>query len=54
MKTLLTIIGLGLISGATYAAQDVDESLDADPNGSVSVSNTSGNIEVRGWSRNEG
>ncbi len=32
-------------------AEDVSETMDADPRGHVSVSNIAGSIEVRGWSR---
>ena len=35
------------------ASQDVSESLDAASDGRVSISNTSGSIEVEGWSRSE-
>lgn len=34
-------------------ADDVDRTLDADPNGTVKINNTSGMVDVRGWSRNE-
>ena len=34
-------------------ADDIDRTLDADPNGTVSINNTSGMVDVRGWSRNE-
>ena len=35
------------------AARDVSESLNAADDGRVSISNTSGSIEVEGWSRNQ-
>ncbi len=36
---------------APVLAEDVSETLEADPNGHVSVSNVAGSIDVRGWSR---
>ncbi len=42
-----------LIALPAAAAQDVNESLDAARDGRVSISNTSGSIEVEGWSRNQ-
>ncbi len=35
------------------AAREVNESMNASKDGRVSISNTSGSIEVQGWSRNE-
>lgn len=52
MKTL-TLIALALLPGVALAEQTVDETLDADPKGTVTVSNTAGDVVVRGWSRNE-
>ena len=42
-----------LVAQPADAARDVSESLDASDDGRVSISNTSGSIEVEGWSRNE-
>jgi DUF4097 and DUF4098 domain-containing protein YvlB len=42
-----------LIALPAWASQRVDERMDAASDGRVSISNTSGDIEVEGWSRNE-
>lgn len=47
---LVAIFALGM--PAAYA-DDVDEIMDADSDGTVTVSNVSGSIEVQGWSRNQ-
>ena len=52
MMRYLTLICLGL-TWATANAQEINETLDADPRGEVHVSNTAGSVEVTGWSRNE-
>jgi DUF4097 and DUF4098 domain-containing protein YvlB len=40
--------------GATWAlADEVDEIMDADPDGTVVISNVSGSVEVQGWSRSQ-
>ena len=40
--------------GATWAAADeIDEIMDADPDGTVVISNVSGSVEVQGWSRSQ-
>jgi DUF4097 and DUF4098 domain-containing protein YvlB len=41
------------IGANAEASQDISESLDVASDGRVSISNTSGSIEVEGWSRNE-
>ncbi len=41
------------VAAPADAARDVSESLDAADDGRVSISNTSGSIEIEGWSRNE-
>jgi DUF4097 and DUF4098 domain-containing protein YvlB len=47
------VLLFGLL-GATWAnADDVNEILDADADGTVSISNVSGSVEVQGWSRNQ-
>ena len=50
-------LGTALLGSAlalpALADQDIDEKLDAASDGRVSISNTSGSIEVEGWSRNE-
>jgi DUF4097 and DUF4098 domain-containing protein YvlB len=52
MKRLTAII-LGLVLAATAAAEEVDLTLDAAPDGHVHISNISGSVSVSGWSRDE-
>ena len=42
-----------LMISSLAAAGEVDQKLDADPEGTVSVYNTSGSIEIEGWGRRE-
>lgn len=52
MKKLSVIIsGLLLVSAA--AAEEVDRTLDAAPDGQVDISNIAGSITVKGWSRDQ-
>ena len=50
-------LGFVLLSSAlalpALADQDIDERLNAAEDGRVSISNTSGSIDIQGWSRNE-
>ncbi|HEV7608209.1 MAG TPA: DUF4097 family beta strand repeat-containing protein [Steroidobacteraceae bacterium] len=48
---LLVICALPLAAAA--GSDSVDRKVAADANGAVTISNVSGNIEVRGWDRNE-
>jgi DUF4097 and DUF4098 domain-containing protein YvlB len=52
MMKYVKLISLGLLCGAAFA-EDVNEKMDADADGMVSISNVAGSIEVQGWSRNE-
>jgi DUF4097 and DUF4098 domain-containing protein YvlB len=52
MKMIKVLI-LSLMATATFAAEDVNETLDADADGNVKISNVSGSVEVNGWSRNQ-
>jgi DUF4097 and DUF4098 domain-containing protein YvlB len=52
MKKLTTIILL-MFAGSAFAAESIDKTMDADPNGTVSVSNISGWVKVEGWDRNQ-
>lgn len=52
MKKLTFTISC-LIAATALADDDIDKTLDADPNGTVSVTNTAGMVDIRGWSRNE-
>ena len=47
----LTAVGLCLAS--PVLADDISETLAADPDGEVSISNIAGSVEVRGWSRDQ-
>ncbi|MEM6511759.1 MAG: DUF4097 family beta strand repeat-containing protein [Pseudomonadota bacterium] len=47
----LTVVSVLLASPAF--ADTINETLSADPRGEVSISNTSGSVEVSGWSRDE-
>ena len=50
-KIALTVFALSVASFTT--AEEVNRKLDADPEGTVSVYNTSGSIEIVGWGRRE-
>jgi DUF4097 and DUF4098 domain-containing protein YvlB len=52
MKRLVLLL-IVLTSTAAYADQDIDEIKDAAADGTVHISNTSGSVEVDGWSRNQ-
>ena len=54
MKTLLTVIaGLTLAWPAFADEVEIDKTLDAAPDGHVNISNISGEVTVRGWSRDQ-
>ncbi|MEO1247853.1 MAG: DUF4097 family beta strand repeat-containing protein [Pseudomonadota bacterium] len=56
MKTFATCIAVNAVACALAmpaAARDVNESMNAAEDGRVSISNTSGSIEVQGWSRDQ-
>jgi len=55
MRTLNKLALFALAIGMTAAAGAAEEqrSVDASPDGKVSVSNVAGSIEIMGWSRNE-
>jgi Toastrack DUF4097 len=42
-----------LCSSATFAEEDIDRALQADPKGDVDISNVAGSVNVSGWDRNE-
>lgn len=42
----------GLMAGPA-AARDVQRNVDASPDGKVTITNTAGSIEIKGWSRNQ-
>ena len=52
MKRLLFLGGC-LLSLPIWAAQQVDETIDADPAGYVEIKNTAGRIEVKSWDKDQ-
>lgn len=52
MKTY-TLMLLGMFSGATVLAAEINESIDAAADGTVSISNIAGSVDVQGWSRSQ-
>jgi len=50
MKRLFLIIATTLLAWPA-SAEDVNKTLDADPNGHVEIFNTAGSVTVEGWSR---
>jgi DUF4097 and DUF4098 domain-containing protein YvlB len=52
MKTYALTL-LGLFSATAVVAADVNEFLDAAADGTVSIANVAGSIDVQGWSRNQ-
>jgi hypothetical protein len=53
MMKIYTLTFLGIFSATAVVAEEINESMDAAAEGTVSVSNVSGSIEVQGWSRNQ-
>jgi DUF4097 and DUF4098 domain-containing protein YvlB len=53
MIRILGFTGLLLLPFYSLAANEVQRTIDAASDGKVSISNTSGEIQVSGWSRNE-
>jgi DUF4097 and DUF4098 domain-containing protein YvlB len=52
-RNLIAVLLLGLLATATFAAENVDRTLDAAADGDVTISNVSGSVEVHGWSRKQ-
>lgn len=50
LARLALIVSLGI---APAFADDVNEIMDADADGTVTVSNVAGSVEIQGWSRNQ-
>lgn len=48
----MTLIIAGLFLAAPLLAEEVDQTLEATPDGEVDISNIAGSITVEGWSRN--
>jgi DUF4097 and DUF4098 domain-containing protein YvlB len=56
MNTLspkLLLIFSGLLSAVAFAAEDINETMDAAADGIVAISNVAGSVEVQGWSRKQ-
>lgn len=49
----LTIAILGLSLTSLVVAEELDRTMDADPNGEVSISNLAGKVDVKGWDRSQ-
>jgi DUF4097 and DUF4098 domain-containing protein YvlB len=49
----LLLVTVGIFSAMPAMAEEVEKTIDASPNGVVSISNTAGSVQVVGWSRNE-
>jgi DUF4097 and DUF4098 domain-containing protein YvlB len=47
------LVVMSMFAASVAYAEDINEIKDADPNGTVSISNIAGSIEVQGWSRNQ-
>jgi DUF4097 and DUF4098 domain-containing protein YvlB len=50
-KILLTLSSL--LSSAAFAADDINEIMDAAADGTVEISNVAGSVEIEGWSRKQ-
>lgn len=42
-----------MFAGSVFAGEAINKTMDADPNGTVSVSNISGSVTVEGWTRDQ-
>jgi DUF4097 and DUF4098 domain-containing protein YvlB len=52
MKTF-TLTLLGIFTATTVVATEINESMDAAADGTISISNVAGSVDVQGWSRNQ-
>ncbi len=48
-----TLTLLGIFSATTVVAADINESMDAAADGTISITNVAGSVDVQGWSRNQ-
>ena len=48
MKTF-TLTLLGIFTATTVVATEINESMDAAADGTVSISNIAGSVDVQGW-----
>jgi hypothetical protein len=53
MMKIHTITLIGMFGATSVAAAPINESMDAAADGTVSISNVSGSVDVQGWSRNQ-
>ena len=53
MMKIYTLTFLGMLGTTTIVAAPINESMDAAADGTVSISNISGSVDVQGWSRNQ-
>ncbi|VUX54936.1 conserved exported protein of unknown function [uncultured Woeseiaceae bacterium] len=53
MAKMILLTMTGVLSTTIIAAEEVQKTVDAEPNGLVSITNIAGTIEVVGWSRNQ-
>lgn len=53
MMRAFTLTLLGILGATAVAADEINETMDAASDGTVSVSNVAGMVEVEGWSRNQ-
>jgi len=53
MMKIYTLTFLGLFGTSAVIAAPINESIDAAADGTVSISNVSGSVEVQGWSRSQ-
>ncbi len=47
------LIFIATLLATPALAEDIDQRMDADPEGEVQISNIAGSVDVRGWSRNQ-
>ena len=52
MKTF-TLTLLGMFGATQVLAAEINESMDADSDGTVSITNVAGSVDVQGWARNQ-
>ena len=53
MMKVFKVLLISLMASAAFAADDVNETLDAAADGDIYISNVAGSVEVHGWSRNQ-
>lgn len=53
MMRVITLTFLGAFGATCVAAEEINQSLDAASDGTVSITNVAGMVDVEGWSRNQ-